>query len=311
MFTVILILWCSAAAGYALHRYSVPQIGRLITWSVWLLLFLMGKEVGENPVLVQHIGRIGTEALVLALTTCAGCATLSAMVWKRLRRRRDASAQTGATDSGKKQTQTVSIRSQLAESGVIVAFFAIGCVSGRHNWLTLIPPQSSFYALCLLVVCVGFSIGQNREFYRSLRQMDRRLIALPLLTFSGTWAGALLTSCLFTRHSATDWLAASSGFGYYSLSGVLITELRGSELGTLSLIYNILRELIVLLAAPFLCRGFGPLAPISQGGATSGDTTLPIIAAACGNRFVPLSIYHGLTVDFSVPFLVPFFCSLS
>ena len=163
MFTVILVLWCSAAAGYALHRYSVPQIGRLITWSVWLLLFLMGKEVGENPVLVQHIGRIGTEALVLALTTCAGCATLSAMVWKRLRRRRDASAQTGATDSGKKQTQTVSIRSQLAESGVIVAFFAIGCVSGRHNWLTLIPPQSSFYALCLLLVCVGFSIGQNRE----------------------------------------------------------------------------------------------------------------------------------------------------
>ena len=120
--------------------------------------------------------------------------------------------------------------------------------------------------------------------------------------------GAAAVAFFLPRYGVGDWLAVSSGFGYYSLSGILITELRGSALGTLALLYNIFRELRVILCAPLLCRLFGPLAPICQGGATSGDTTLPVIAAACGRQFVPLSIYHGICVDFTVPFLVPFFC---
>ena len=66
----------------------------------------------------------------------------------------------------------------------------------------------------------------------------------------------------------------------------------------------------MLLGAPLLARFFGPLAPISSGGATSMDTTLPIITNVSGKEFVILSIYHGFVVDFSVPFLVTLFCSL-
>jgi uncharacterized membrane protein YbjE (DUF340 family) len=55
---------------------------------------------------------------------------------------------------------------------------------------------------------------------------------------------------------------------------------------------------------------FGPLAPISAGGATTMDTTLPIITRTSGQDFVILSLFHGFLVDFSVPFLVTFFCSL-
>ena len=138
--------------------------------------------------------------------------------------------------------------------------------------------------------------------------MDKRLMALPMVTILATWIGAAAVAFFLPRYGVGDWLAVSSGFGYYSLSGILITELRGSALGTLALLYNIFRELLVILCAPLLCRLFGPLAPICQGGATSGDTTLPVIAAACGRQFVPLSIYHGICVDFTVPFLVPFFC---
>ena len=133
---------------------------------------------------------------------------------------------------------------------------------------------------------------------------------LPVLTIVGTWTGAVATACLLQGRSFTDWLAISSGFGYYSLSSILITEARNAEMGTVALIYNILRELMALLCAPLFRQFFGPLAPISVGGATTGDTTLPIISRTCGQTFIPLSIYHGLTIDFTVPFLVPFFCSL-
>lgn len=78
----------------------------------------------------------------------------------------------------------------------------------------------------------------------------------------------------------------------------------------MALLANISRELITLLCAPLLARWFGRLAPISAGGATTMDTTLPIITRVSGSRYVILSVFHGFTVDFSVPFLVTFFCSL-
>ena len=103
---------------------------------------------------------------------------------------------------------------------------------------------------------------------------------------------------------------ADSGFGYYSLSGIFITEYRGPELGTVALLANISRELLTLLCAPLLVRWFGRLAPISAGGATTMDTTLPVITRVSGNAYVVVSVFHGFVVDFSVPFLVTFFCSL-
>ena len=68
--------------------------------------------------------------------------------------------------------------------------------------------------------------------------------------------------------------------------------------------------ILTLLAAPLLVRWFGNLAPISAGGATTMDTTLPIITRTAGQQFVVVSIFHGFVVDFSVPFLVTLFCSI-
>lgn len=133
---------------------------------------------------------------------------------------------------------------------------------------------------------------------------------MPIVTIACTWIGALLTALLVTNRSLTEWLAVSSGFGYYSLSSMLITEMRNVELGTVALMYNVLREVTTLLFAPLLMRLFGPLAPISIGGATTADTTLPVISRVSGAQFVPIAIFHGLIVDLSVPFLVPIFCSL-
>jgi len=59
-----------------------------------------------------------------------------------------------------------------------------------------------------------------------------------------------------------------------------------------------------------MVRWFGRLAPISAGGATTMDTTLPIITRSCGQDYVILSLFHGFCVDFSVPFLVTLFCTL-
>ena len=120
----------------------------------------------------------------------------------------------------------------------------------------------------------------------------------------------LLKKGTISIQDAADCMAVGSGFGYYSLSSIFITQYKGPELGTIALLSNITREIITLLCAPLLVRWFGNLAPISAGGATTMDTTLPIITRYAGQQFVVVSIFHGFVTDFSVPFLVTFFCSI-
>jgi len=195
---------------------------------------------------------------------------------------------------------------------VVVGFFIAGTICGVCHLMPFDITQTniSYYALCALMFCVGLSIGNDPQTLKNFRSLNPRLVFLPVMTILGTLAGTAATSLILTHRELTDCLAIGSGFGYYSLSSIFITEYKGAELGIIALLANISREILTLLAAPLLVRWFGNLAPISAGGATTMDTTLPIITRTAGNEFVIVSIFHGFVVDFSVPFLVTLFCSI-
>ena len=195
---------------------------------------------------------------------------------------------------------------------IIVSIFALGVLCGIFHWLPneWLSGNLSFYALCALMFSVGLSIGHDPQTIQRFRTLNPRLALLPLCTILGTLTAAALIGLVFSHRSTVDCLAVGSGFGYYSLSSIFITEYKGAELGTVALLSNIAREIITLLCAPLLVRWFGNLAPISSGGATTMDTTLPIITRSSGDEYVIVSIFHGFVVDFSVPFLVTFFCSM-
>lgn len=195
---------------------------------------------------------------------------------------------------------------------IIAACFMGGVLTGR---LTEVPDiftleTPTLYALYVLMFLVGLGMGRDEKTLSSLKRQNLRILLLPLGTILGTFLGTIVVSWCLPGRSTADCLAVGAGFGYYSLSSVFITQYKGAELGTIALVSNIFRELIALLATPFLVRYFGKLAPISVGGATSMDTTLPVITRYAGNRFVVVAMVHGMTVDFTVPFLVTFFCTL-
>ena len=203
---------------------------------------------------------------------------------------------------------------------IVVAFFVLGLFVGHSDCLPswFMSSQTSFVALCALLLFVGMGIGLNPNMMRDIKSLSPRLALLPLVTILGSWMGAVVAyvvmssdlCTLFQQRSLTSCLAIDSGFAYYSLSSIFITEYRGAELGTIALLANIVREMITLLLAPMLAKRFGPLAPITAGGATTMDTTLPIIAQASGQKYMALSIYHGFVTDFSVPFLVTMWCTI-
>ncbi|WP_329904417.1 lysine exporter LysO family protein [Porphyromonas pogonae] len=199
------------------------------------------------------------------------------------------------------------------KSSVITALmFIAGLVlGGMGNVIPphVIPDKLSFYLLCFLLLFVGVSIGSDERVIGNFRNFQGILLLLPFATMAGTLLGSAVVSLLLPHRSITECLAVGSGFGYYSLSGIIITEYKGAELGATALLSNVIREIFALLGPPLFIKYFGKLAPIAVGGATSMDTTLPIILKFSGKDVLLISIIHGITLDFSVPFLVNFFCS--
>ena len=195
---------------------------------------------------------------------------------------------------------------------IVVGFFVLGVCLGRLDLAPalLMDSRVTFAALCCLLFCVGMSIGSDDNIVSEFRSLNPRLALLPVATILGSFAGSLVAWLFLQYRGVTDCMAVGSGFAYYSISSIFITQYRGAELGTVALLANIYREILTLLIAPLLAKVFGPLAPISSGGATTMDTTLPIISQTCGQQYVVVSLFHGFVVDFSVPFLVTMWCML-
>ena len=200
----------------------------------------------------------------------------------------------------------------------VVAFFCAGCLMGVANDFRFDLHDLSMYVLYALMFQVGIGIGSNKQLKELVKSLRPKMLLVPMATIVGTLLFSAFASLLLSQWSVFDCMAVGSGFAYYSLSSILITQFKepsiglqlATELGTIALLANISREILTLLAAPLLVRWFGNLAPISAGGATTMDTTLPIITRTAGQQFVVVSIFHGFVVDFSVPFLVTLFCSI-
>lgn len=194
---------------------------------------------------------------------------------------------------------------------IILLFFAVGVLLGYADILpeSLEGKNLSKYALYLLMFLVGISIGATKDILNTIKQQGLRLFLVPVATMAGTFGGVAVVHLATDHRHVAESLAVGAGFGYYSLSSIIIGELHSEALGVTALIANIMREVITLLLAPWMVVWFGKLSPIAAGGATSMDVTLPVICRTSGSDFALLSVFHGVVLTLLVPVLVVFILS--
>ena len=307
MLAIFAVIIGGIVTGRLLVGWRLAFVQRLITFIIWALLFLLGVEVGSDPAVVGSLATLGAAAFAIFALSVAGSVFAAWLLWRRIRGRA-----VSADEGGDADEAPVSAWTALKGSLVIVAFFVAGCLAGLSSALPFDVAGSrlSTYVLYALMFCVGITLGNDTTLAGRVRRLDPRLALLPVMTAVGTLAGAALSTLLLPPLTAGDTMAVGAGFGYYSLSSIFIADFRGAELGTVALLCNVMRELFTLLAAPLVARWFGPLAAVSIGGATTFDTTLPIITQAAGKPYAVVSVFHGCVLDFSVPFLVTFFCTM-
>ena len=194
----------------------------------------------------------------------------------------------------------------MKSSFIILWCFITGILLAYYRYVPdiFLTYDYSNYILPVMMFFVGIGIGGDiKSLYVPIKKYKLKIILIPLATIFGSIIITALISPLFDI-TTKETIAIGSGFGYYSLSAIFLNKLAGYEIGMMALISNMTREITALLFIPILARYCGKLSPISAAGATSIDTTLPIIAKSCGEQFIVISIFHGILVDISVPIII-------
>lgn len=92
MLKIVIIMLCGIGTGYLLRNKKMSVIGRVITALIWVLLFLLGIEVGSNPRIINGLQTLGLEAILLTFGGSAGSVLFAWALWKMVNRK--------PTDSG-------------------------------------------------------------------------------------------------------------------------------------------------------------------------------------------------------------------
>lgn len=182
----------------------------------------------------------------------------------------------------------------------------LGMIAGRlfapPDWMPRITKIADGL-LFLLLFFVGISIGSSKESFRSMKQYQLRILFIPLGIILGSLGGGYLCAMLF-QISLRDALLVVSGLGWYSLSGVIVTDLVDAKLGALSFLSCLLRELLAFVCVPFLARKLNFYTAIAPAGATSMDTCLPFILRYTNAEVAAVSVLSGVLCTAAVPFLL-------
>ena len=81
MFTIIGLMLTGMLLGFLLRKQKLSGIHKVITVLIWLLLFLLGIDVGGNQKIINGLHAIGLEAIVITLAAVLGSVTAAWALW--------------------------------------------------------------------------------------------------------------------------------------------------------------------------------------------------------------------------------------
>lgn len=176
-------------------------------------------------------------------------------------------------------------------------------LSGLELPLLTFLSQHTDLVLYLLMFTVGISIGMHQGIFRKIREYHIKIFIIPVGIILGSLAGGLVCAAIF-HIPLGQGAAIASGMGWYSLAGATISQVGGSELGSIAFLSNLMREVFSFIIIPLLAVKLNFYTCIAPAGATSEDTTLPVMLKYTNEETVVLSVLNGIICSFFVPILI-------
>lgn len=157
--------------------------------------------------------------------------------------------------------------------------------------------------LCVLLLFVGIDLGRQKDLFQNIRYLGYKMIFVPIGVIIGGVMGGIIGG-LIIGIPLNEAAAVSSGLGWYTLSSMILADY-SNELSVLAFLANVLRELIALIAIPFVAKHIGFLESVSMCGATAMDTSLPVISKFTDTNTTIISFITGIVSTISVPIILP------
>ena len=88
MFTVILLMLAGVILGFSIRKYPLKSINKFITTLIWLLLFILGVEVGSNLQIINGLATLGLEAIIITIAAVLGSCVAAWALWYALYKRK-------------------------------------------------------------------------------------------------------------------------------------------------------------------------------------------------------------------------------
>lgn len=297
MFSGLLIILLPLVAGYLIplrHPSALKLIARLLSWIVYVILFFMGislaflDNLSSNLLSILHYAVVSV--IVILLCNIGALMWLEQkMPWRHQHRQE------------KLPSRVAMAMESLQLCGVVLIGFLIG-LSGlsflQH------ATEASEYTLIFLLFLIGIQLRNNGMTLRQI-VLNRLGMIVAVVVTASSLVGGVINAFILDLPLKTG-LAMASGFGWYSLSGILMTESFGPVIGSAAFFNDLSRELLAIMLIPGLVRRSRSTA-LGLCGATSMDFTLPVLQRSGGVEIVPAAIVHGFVLSLLVPVLIALF----
>ncbi|SHE31205.1 Membrane protein of unknown function [Marinitoga hydrogenitolerans DSM 16785] len=184
---------------------------------------------------------------------------------------------------------------------LLLSAVIIGIISGYLISFNL-PSNLITILLMSLVFVVGIDIGSEENILFKIKKSIKTIFIQSFLLIMGSLIFGGFVS-FFSTLSFKEAMGAAAGFGWYSLSGVMISSLYSPFLGAISFTANVFREILGIIFIPLYAK-FSELGAISIGGATTMDTLLGIVAKSTKKENTLVGFGQGVIVSIAVPIII-------
>ncbi len=297
--------------------------------STGLLIFCMGADLGARDELMGQLANLGFSSLVLCLVPVLFSTVLVYVltsvfmkdITSRHVRERSAQPHEGqgravapASCDGPssvdrdcaEEASAPQAGSELLMIAIAVGSLAAGVAYGVSPLdLALVGAvvAHSDFVLYALMFFVGISVGGAKGLVGKIREYGVRLLLVPAGIIVGSFLAGLACAPLCGL-SFGEGAAIASGMGWYSLVGVVLADLAGAQVGSIAFLANLLRELVSFLIIPWIARNLNYPTCLAPAGATSEDTTLPMIIRCTNEETVVLGVINGVVCSAAALVLV-------
>lgn len=189
---------------------------------------------------------------------------------------------------------------------IAVSALALGIIVGQNLFSTeyqYIFNEIVDYSLYILMFSVGISVGINESIVEKIKKYNSTILLVPIGVIIGSLMGGIVCSWLLDMDLIHS-VAISASMGWYSLAGVMLESLVDAQIGTIAFLSSLMREFLAFIMIPILVKYLNSYAAIAAAGATSEDTTLPMLIKYSSEEYIIISVINGVLCSVAVPILI-------